>query len=85
MLLSLSLRSNPQYVGWGLFLFGVAVLGRSALGLRFAGLFWLGIHLYFTSVEEPHLAAAFGKPYQRYRKNTPRYLGVPKRPEGDAV
>jgi protein-S-isoprenylcysteine O-methyltransferase Ste14 len=71
---------NPQYVGWGLLLFGVAVLGRSALGLLLAGLFWPGIHLYLISVEEPHLAAVFGTPYQRYFNNTPRYLGAPKRP-----
>jgi protein-S-isoprenylcysteine O-methyltransferase Ste14 len=69
---------NPQYVGWGLFLFGVAMLGRSALGLLLAGLFWPGIHLYLTRVEEPHLEAVFDKPYQRYRENTPRYLGAPK-------
>lgn len=71
---------NPQYVGWGLLLLGVAVLGRSALGLLLAALFWPGLHVYLTRVEEPHLATVFGKPYQRYRENTPRYLGALKQP-----
>ena len=66
---------NPQNVGWLLLLAGTSLLGGSAAALLLTFLFWLVLHLYLVSAEEPHLTRAFGERYQRYQSTTPRYLG----------
>jgi protein-S-isoprenylcysteine O-methyltransferase Ste14 len=37
---------NPQNVGWALFLVGIALIGRSALALLMAAVFWGTFHAY---------------------------------------
>lgn len=69
---------NPQYVGYALFLFGVAVMGASASALGVSLLFAVFIHFYIVSVEEPHLKQAFGDEYLAYMRRVPRYLGLPR-------
>lgn len=70
---------NPQNVGWGFVLLGVAVMGESALALLLVALLWLLFHLYLVRREEPYLAATFGEEYREYHSSAPRYLGVPRR------
>ena len=66
---------NPQNVGWLLFLLGVSLLGGSAAGVALTLAFWLILHIYLVTVEEPHLREVFGERYRRYISATPRYLG----------
>jgi len=67
---------NPQNVGIGIALTGVALLGDSALSLLVAAGFWTIFRVY-VSYEEAHLARTFGGEYERYRQRTPRFLGTP--------
>lgn len=69
---------NPQNVGWGLALLGIALMGRSALAFALAAAFALLVHVYTVYVEEPYLERVYGQAYRDYRASTPRYLGLPK-------
>jgi len=69
---------NPQNLGWGVVLMGIALLGRSALAYLMAILFFLIIHIYLVKIEEPYLESVFGEKYREYRSKTPRYLGYLK-------
>ena len=69
---------NPQLVGWGCFLVGVALLGRSGGALGYAVLFW-GTSVAYLPVEERFLATAYGDDYRRYRLVTSRFFGLPRR------
>jgi protein-S-isoprenylcysteine O-methyltransferase Ste14 len=67
---------NPQNVGLGLALSGIALLGDSGLALLLAAGFW-AIFRAYVGYEEAHLARTFGAEYERYRRRTPRFLGGP--------
>lgn len=67
---------NPQNVGFGITLAGVAILGDSGLALLATAGFW-GIFYAYVGFEEQHLARVFGAEYERYRRLTPRFLGLP--------
>lgn len=69
---------NPQYVGYALFLAGIAVSGMSATALMLAALFAVFIHFYIAGVEESHLKKTFGDKYLAYMRRVPRYLGLPR-------
>ncbi len=69
---------NPQNVGIATAMSGAAILGDSWLALLASGGFWLIFYVY-VRFEEEHLARAFGEPYDRYRRRTPRFLGLPRR------
>lgn len=66
---------NPQSLGWGLILVGVAVFGQSGLALTLVVMFGGVFHIYLVVVEEPYLEQMFGDAYLKYRLNTPRYAG----------
>jgi protein-S-isoprenylcysteine O-methyltransferase Ste14 len=68
---------NPQNVGLGTALVGVAIIGDSGLALLAAAGFW-GIFYAYVGYEEEHLARIFGSEYERYRLRAPRFLGWPK-------
>ena len=67
---------NPQNVGWFLGLLGIAVYGRSSVGLLFAVLLLAAFRTY-VPIEEKHLERVYGTEWQRYRQHTPRFLGLP--------
>ncbi len=67
---------NPQYVGYWLFLLGVAVASLSQLAFLLALGFAVIIHFYITRVEEPHLRSAFEEQYVCYYARTARYLRI---------
>lgn len=67
---------NPQNVGWLLLLVGISLIGGSAAALALTFLFWLVLHAYLVTAEEPHLTRVFGESYRRYLSTTPRYLGL---------
>lgn len=69
---------HPQNVGWGVFLLGVALLGRSGLSLLMTGLFWTAFLLHARR-EERYLESVYGEAYRCYRQTTPCLLGRPRR------
>jgi protein-S-isoprenylcysteine O-methyltransferase Ste14 len=58
-------------VGEGIFL-------QSFNILRYAGIGWLGFHLFVVLYEEPTLREKFGKEYEEYCRQVPRW--IPRRP-----
>jgi protein-S-isoprenylcysteine O-methyltransferase Ste14 len=68
---------NPQILGSGLALVGVAVAGRSPVALSAVVVFMVLSHVYLLWLEEPQLEETFGEAYREYRTRTPRYLGLP--------
>ena len=68
---------NPQNVGWGLALLGVAIYGRSAAALLLAVEFWIVFRLYIP-VEERFLDSVYGEHWHDYSEATPRFLGLPR-------
>ena len=69
---------NPQNVGWGATLLGLALVGRSGLALLLALCFIVAFRLYVHS-EERHMERSFGEQWRRYRDRTPRFLGLSSR------
>lgn len=68
---------NPQNLGWGLVLLGIALAGRSPSALGLVVLFGLVIHGYIVRLEEPYLESVFGEEFGEYRRRVPRYMGTP--------
>jgi protein-S-isoprenylcysteine O-methyltransferase Ste14 len=68
---------NPQFVGYGLFVFGFLVVWWNALA-------WIALLSYaalaygITLVEEEHLTKTYGDSYRSYCQRVPRYLGIPQ-------
>jgi protein-S-isoprenylcysteine O-methyltransferase Ste14 len=67
---------NPQVVGWGLSLLGVALTGRSPKALLLVVAFFF-VHRLHSITEERHLEHVFGEEYRRYRAEVPRFLDLP--------
>jgi protein-S-isoprenylcysteine O-methyltransferase Ste14 len=65
---------NPQYLGVGLVIVGVALLTDMAILFGYAALMALGYHLFVRYYEEPTLGRLFGESYARYRATVPRWL-----------
>ena len=65
---------NPQYLGWTLFLIGIALLRTSGMVLLLAALFWISYRMYLPS-EERLLERIYGEEYRIYRSQTHRYFG----------
>lgn len=68
---------NPQSVGLTLLLLGVSLLLDSGLALIFSLGFWAVFRAY-VGREESQLLGIFGTRYERYRRRTPRFLGLPR-------
>jgi protein-S-isoprenylcysteine O-methyltransferase Ste14 len=71
---------NPQYVGYGLFEFGVAFTWISPFS-------WFGFITYVIMIymlvryEEEHLRRIYGEAYKEYLRLTPRFAGVRRSPK----
>lgn len=76
---------NPQNVGWILFLFGVALAGRSLVAMATVLGFAVLYHVYVRRVEEPYLRRVYGESFASYVRATPRYLGLQRRSSLPAV
>lgn len=68
---------NPQNVGGGLVLFGMAIAGLSGFALLLVAAFALAFRLYLRS-EEEHMRRLYGTEWQRYAARAPRVLGRPR-------
>lgn len=65
---------NPQYLGWFLFLLGLALTDWSLWCLAALVVVAVSLHL-LVLVEEEHLRRVFGAPYQDFCRRVPRYAG----------
>ena len=72
---------NPQNVGWGLFILGIAVLGKSLISILLVVFFWIFLHVYIVYIEEPYLEEIFGEEYKKYCDSTSRYFGLNLKPK----
>lgn len=73
---------NPQYTGWIILLFGIAMGARSPLALALVLAVAAAIRIWVPH-EEKHLAQEFGEEYLRYCKRVPRFVGLSDRGSGD--
>ncbi|MGH9601794.1 MAG: methyltransferase family protein [Terriglobales bacterium] len=69
---------NPMYVGVLMVVVGEGLFLQSFTVLRYAGIGWLGFHLFVLLYEEPTLRAKFGAEYEEYCRQVPRWL--PRKP-----
>ena len=65
---------NPMYVSVTAVVLGQALLFGDWRLLVYGGLFWLACHLFVLAYEEPTLKRTFGKQYETYRANVPRWI-----------
>ena len=65
---------NPQYVGMILGRIGLALVADSRLAAAL-GAMQVGWVALLPFAEEPSLEAQFGEAYERYREETPRFVG----------
>jgi protein-S-isoprenylcysteine O-methyltransferase Ste14 len=65
---------NPMYVSVVAGILGQALLFGDWRLLLYGGLFWLVCHAFVLAYEEPTLLKTFGKEYETYRANVPRWL-----------
>ena len=65
---------NPMYVSVTAVVLGQALLFGDWHLLVYGGLFWLAVHLFVLGYEEPTLKETFGKEYETYRANVPRWI-----------
>jgi protein-S-isoprenylcysteine O-methyltransferase Ste14 len=69
---------NPQMIGYGVLLFGLALIWWSNTA-------WIGLVAYvllmylIVRIEEEHLERVFGDAYRNYRARVPRFLGWGRR------
>jgi len=65
---------NPMYVGLVLALVGEALFFGNVRLIFWAAAFWLMTHLFVIGYEEPALTEQFGKQYETFRGNVPRWI-----------
>ena len=65
---------NPMYLGVALAILGEAALFRSLQLAVYALVLLLTAHVFVVFYEEPTLERQFGRSYQEYRRNVPRWL-----------
>ena len=77
------LTRNPQLLGYGLVVAGLALLWPSWYALGWASLYPVITHM-MVLTEEEHLRSVFGEEYERYCQRVPRYVGFrgPKKFKG---
>lgn len=74
---------NPNYIGWTVLIFGLSLMGWSSSlwSVIFVVYFVVTIPYFHWTVllEERYLIQKHGDSYRRYLKETPRYIGAPRR------
>jgi protein-S-isoprenylcysteine O-methyltransferase Ste14 len=65
---------NPMYVGVLAVILGQALVVGNAAVFAYAGIVWLGFHLFVLAYEEPTLKATYNGEYEEFCSNVPRWL-----------
>ena len=72
---------NPMYVAVSLLIFGQGLLFGSARLLQYGLIVWLGCFAFVVLYEEPALSRKFGKEYEEFCVQVPRWIPRLKPPE----
>ncbi len=70
---------NPIYVGVLIILAGVFLLYPSVATFIYIILMFTGLHIWLVKVEEPLLRREFGKEFEEYKRDVPRWFCKLKR------
>lgn len=70
---------HPQYLGWTIVLFGIALIGRSALAFILVGVL-AGVFAMIIPMEDRRLVSRFGDEYSQCRRQTPCIIWWRHRP-----
>ena len=65
---------NPMYISNSLVIVGIFFLNGHLLLLAYALLFFVSMHLFLVYVEEPELKKKYGKSYERFLEEVPRWF-----------
>jgi protein-S-isoprenylcysteine O-methyltransferase Ste14 len=65
---------NPMYVAVALLIFGQGLLFGSARLLQYGLLVWLAFFAFVVLYEEPALSRKFGKEYEEFCRQVPRWI-----------
>jgi protein-S-isoprenylcysteine O-methyltransferase Ste14 len=65
---------NPMYVAVAAIILGQGLVLADERLIVYAALFWLAVHLFVVTYEEPTLQQTFGAEYEAYRANVPRWI-----------
>jgi len=65
---------NPIYVADVAIILGQALLFGSVRTLLYGGVVWVGCHLFVRAYEEPTLRNRFGREYEEFYANVPRWI-----------
>jgi protein-S-isoprenylcysteine O-methyltransferase Ste14 len=65
---------NPMYVAVSLLIFGQGLLFGSARLLQYGLIVWLGFFAFVVLYEEPALSRKFGKEYEQFCLQVPRWI-----------
>jgi protein-S-isoprenylcysteine O-methyltransferase Ste14 len=65
---------NPMYVGVLAVIIGQGLVFAEAHLLIYAAIVWLAFHLFVLGYEEPKLRTTFGREYEDFRANVPRWI-----------
>jgi protein-S-isoprenylcysteine O-methyltransferase Ste14 len=76
---------NPMYCGYCLILFGESLLYESSEVLLYSFVFFFLFNLLVVLIEEPLLRKKFGKQYELYCKEVPRWIPRFKAFRGDVT
>jgi len=71
---------NPMYVGVAAAIFGQALLFENQDLVIYGLLVWLAFHLFVYFYEEPRLRRTFGKEYEAFCREVPRWIPHAKSP-----
>lgn len=65
---------NPMYISNSLIIIGIFCMFGSTILLGYAFLFFIAMHMFLIFVEEPHLKKKFGKKYEKFLDEVPRWI-----------
>ena len=65
---------NPMYVAVVSIILGQSLLLGNARVLGYGALVWVAFHLFVLIYEEPALRFTYGKEYQEFQSNVPRWI-----------
>jgi len=68
-----SLCRNPLYIGTFLLAIGAGLCFENVLMILLISAIIIPVHIITTRMEEAHLEAKFGQPYQEYKQRIPRF------------
>jgi protein-S-isoprenylcysteine O-methyltransferase Ste14 len=73
-----SFSRNPMFIGMLLMDIGLGIVSSSWVYLLLAAMLIISLNAAVLPAEERYLLHRYGDDYRKYRKRTPRWIGLPK-------